>query len=147
MQWGTGAEQTRLRYNANGNLQQQSYAGQTRTHRYDATDRLVGIGDEQGSSARYAYDPLGRRIRKTVGTAGGGGEVTTWYVYSDEGLIAELDGQGVLKRSYGWVPDAMWGTAPLWQAEASTGARAGNQSATLATADYHYLHTDHLGTP
>ncbi|KQM79565.1 hypothetical protein, partial [Xylophilus sp. Leaf220] len=33
LQWGTGAEQTRLRYNANGNLQQQSYAGQTRTHR------------------------------------------------------------------------------------------------------------------
>ena len=55
--------------------------------------------------------------------------------------MAEMDAQGNISRAYGWEPDTAWGTAPLWQAEVqgTTGA--------LATASYHYLHRDHLGTP
>nr|WP_272914615.1 RHS repeat-associated core domain-containing protein [Gilliamella sp. Pas-s25] len=43
--------------------------------------------------------------------------------------------------AYGWVPDTEWGTSPLWQASLT----ATNQ--TLQTTSYHYLITDHLGTP
>ncbi|XAH21231.1 RHS repeat-associated core domain-containing protein [Xylophilus sp. GW821-FHT01B05] len=134
LQWGVGSEQTTARYNANGNLDQQTYGGQTRHHVYNAVDRLVEIRDDQGLGARYSYDPLGRRISKSFEGK------TTWYVYSDEGLVAEFDAQGKLAKAYGWQPGSTWGTAPLWQAEPAAGQG-------LGSADYHYLHTDHLGTP
>lgn len=52
-----------------------------------------------------------------------------------------------MKRAYGWDPVAaqsgLWGTEPLWQAEASL------QSPSLSAAgtSYHQVHTDHLATP
>lgn len=52
-----------------------------------------------------------------------------------------------MKRAYGWDPVAaqsgLWGTEPLWQAEASP------QSPSLSAAgtSYHHVHTDHLATP
>lgn len=36
----------------------------------------------------------------------------TYFLYRDEGLIAEYDAQGNELRSYGWPPDATWGTPP-----------------------------------
>ncbi|MFZ1326772.1 MAG: RHS repeat-associated core domain-containing protein, partial [Candidatus Contendobacter sp.] len=61
---------------------------------------------------------------------------TTYSLYANEGLIAELNAQGQLTRAYGWQPDTPYGTAPLWQAEIS-----GTQW------QVHVLQTDHLGTP
>ncbi|CAK7039270.1 RHS repeat domain-containing protein [Saezia sanguinis] len=82
--------------------------------------------------ASYQYDPFGRRISKTVNGQ------TTYYLYTDEGLIAEIDDQGNMLVAYGWQPGSMYGTAPLWQVNLS--------SNNLQTAEFHYLHTDHLGT-
>ena len=135
LQWGNAANQVSLRYNPNGHLQTQTVGGQTRTHSYDAADRLVEVKDNLGNSAQYSYDPQGRRIRKTTPAK------TTWYLYSPQGLIAELSDTGKVEKAYGWEPDQAWGTAPLWQATTSNG-----QLNNAATADYHYLHTDHLGT-
>ncbi|PIT58130.1 RHS repeat domain-containing protein [Snodgrassella alvi] len=42
--------------------------------------------------------------------------------------------------AYGWKPDSDWGTSPLWQANLSEGQN-------LKNASYHYLISDHLGTP
>jgi RHS repeat-associated protein len=56
----------------------------------------------------------------------------TWFVYSDEGLVAELDGSGREIRSFGWKPQGIWGTAPLYLKEAG---------------HYYWYHNDHLGTP
>ena len=135
LQWSNAANQVSLRYNPNGHLQTQTVGGQTRTHSYDAADRLVEVKDNLGNSAEYSYDPQGRRIRKATPAK------TTWYLYSQQGLIAELSDTGKFEKAYGWEPDQAWGTAPLWQATTSNG-----QINNAATADYHYLHTDHLGT-
>ncbi|WP_367417981.1 RHS repeat domain-containing protein [Snodgrassella alvi] len=45
-----------------------------------------------------------------------------------------------MQVAYGWAPDSDWGTSPLWQANL-------NEGQTLKNASYHYLITDHLGTP
>jgi RHS repeat-associated protein len=45
-----------------------------------------------------------------------------------------------MRVAYGWKPDSDWGTNPLWQANLSEGQ-------TLKNASYHYLISDHLGTP
>lgn len=56
----------------------------------------------------------------------------TYYLYAEEGLIAEADETGSLIRQYGWRPDGLWGTDPLY-------LKTGGQS--------YYYHNDHLGTP
>lgn len=51
LQWGNAANQVSLRYNPNGNLHTQTVGGQTRTHGYDAADRLVEVKDNLDNSA------------------------------------------------------------------------------------------------
>jgi RHS repeat-associated protein len=56
----------------------------------------------------YVYDHLGRRISKMVATNNGWGYVwmaTNRYVYDGWNLIAELDHQGNVLRSYAWGQD------------------------------------------
>jgi RHS repeat-associated protein len=69
----------------------------------------------------------------------------TYFVYSEQALMGELDKDGKLQRAYGFDPVAgqqgLWSTDPVWQAEAVNSDLATSQT------DYHYLHTDHLGTP
>ena len=69
----------------------------------------------------------------------------TYFVYNDTGLMAELNEQGQMTKAYGFNPQAaqagLWSTDPLWQAEVS------NNSLSTTATSYHYLHTDHLGTP
>ncbi|WP_445228248.1 RHS repeat domain-containing protein [Comamonas sp. MYb69] len=59
--------------------------------------------------------------------------------------MGELDKDGKLQRAYGFNPVAgqqgLWSTDPVWQAEAVNSGLATSQTG------YHYLHTDHLGTP
>ncbi|MCO6526171.1 RHS repeat-associated core domain-containing protein [Snodgrassella sp.] len=121
-------------YDATGNLISEQLNGKQRSYQYDSINQLISIQDNDTEKAHYQYDPFGRRISKTVN-----GE-TTYYLYSDEGLIAELDQNGTMQVAYGWMPDTVWGTSPLWQASLDN-----NQ--TLKNADYHYLITDYLGTP
>ncbi|MCG6118896.1 MAG: RHS domain-containing protein [Aquimonas sp.] len=74
---------------------------------------------------------MGRRVYKETATE------TTWFVYADEGLVAELQADGTLKRAYGWKPQGLWGTDPLWLADRSL---SGEWVA-------HVYHNDHLWTP
>ncbi len=52
---------------------------------------------------------------------------------------------GKLTKGYGFNPTAMqqglWSTDPIWQAHAANGSLTHNDT------NWHYLHTDHLGTP
>ncbi|WP_321532121.1 RHS repeat-associated core domain-containing protein [uncultured Desulfuromonas sp.] len=113
-------------YDANGNTTQKTANGQTTTYDYNSRNRLSRVHLPDGRLVSYRYDPFGRRISKTV--AG----VTTCYTYSDEGLAAEYDANGTWQKSYGWKPDGLWGTDPVYQR--------------TATGLYYY-HNDHLGTP
>lgn len=58
--------------------------------------------------------------------------MVTYFVYADEGLVAEYDASGAMLKGYGWQPDSIWGTNPVFMVE---------------NGQYYYYHNDHLGTP
>jgi RHS repeat-associated protein len=113
-------------YDANGNMIQRSGTGAGATFTYDVADRLTGVSENGTATASYEYDPFGRRLWKEVGGT------RTYFFYTDEGLAAEYDQNGAQLRSYGYKPDALWGTDPLFQKVGAT---------------YYWYLNDHLGTP
>ena len=66
-------------------------------------------------------------------------------IYGEHGLMAEADETGKLTKAYGFHPDAqtngLWSTNPVWQADVRNGKLKDEQT------QWHYLHSDHLGTP
>ncbi|MFN5542433.1 MAG: RHS repeat-associated core domain-containing protein, partial [Betaproteobacteria bacterium] len=129
------------------------------TNTANNTNNANNANNEQGNEiARYAYDPFGRRIKKTVSQnpSGQGGTGTTLYFYADEGLIAEVDGSpttngGNITTSYGWMPASAntgtWGTAPQWKRDhAGQSGATDVQGSANTNGITHYVHVDHLGT-
>lgn len=117
-----------------------------------------GDGSVWRSVRRGAYrDTAEGRFKKQ--TQGG----TTWFLYSDEGLIAELDSTGNPTRYYGWKPNGLWGADPLWLAErgsnksnnpddsggsGKSNSPSGSSNPKTPSAWKNYLyHNDHLWTP
>ncbi|UFS70504.1 RHS domain-containing protein [Geomonas sp. RF6] len=113
-------------YDANGNTVSKTEGEATTTFVYNSADRLEQVFLPDGSTATYTYDPFGRRIKKDVN-----GEIT-YYLYSDEGLIGEYDASGNAEKGYGWKPDGIWGSDPLFMTE---------------DGNYYFYQNDHLGTP
>ena len=113
-------------YDNNGNTTTKTDGSTTTIFNYSAQDRLQSVQLPDGRTATYIYDPFGRRIRKQVGTE------TTIFIYADEGLIGEYSETGVMKKGYGWRPNGIWGTNPLFQ---------------IDSGSYYFYHNDHLGTP
>ena len=131
--YGIGTERRTYTYNANGHTQTEvtgDPATKTREFIYNAAERLIEIKDNNQTIGQYQYDPMGRRIKKQTQ------EGTTWFLYADEGLIAELDQAGSPTRYYGWKPNGLWGTDPLWLAD-----KANN------TWQTYLYQNDHLWTP
>lgn len=120
------AEMASFDYDNNGNTTSKTENGQTTTFGYGVTDRLTSVQLPDGRTAVYTYDPFGRRIKKQVGSE------TTIFVYADEGLVGEYTTQGTAAKTYGWRPDGIWGTNPIFQTE---------------NGQYYFYHNDHLGTP
>src|SRR5579884_1907540 len=87
MPGGTG-----LAYDASGHLTSLSGA----TLGYDCWGRLVSISSTPFGAVSFTYDAAGRRVSKTVGSA------TTYYLYSGDALLAEIDSNGTLVKSYCW---------------------------------------------
>jgi RHS repeat-associated protein len=115
-------------YDANGNLVRKSLGTVAVNYSYNAANRLIRVEDELSGLviAEYGYDPFGRRLWKAVnGTR-------TYFLYADEGLVAEYDASGNELRSYGYQPDSTWGTNPLWLKQ---------------NGQYYWYQNDHLGTP
>ncbi len=107
----------------------------TRQYVYDGLNRLIEVQDGAGATlASYAYDPLGRRLWKQVGGA------RTYFLQADEGVLAEANSAGSIITQYGWKPDGVWGTDPLF-------IRTLLGSGASAQVGYAYFHNDHLGTP
>jgi len=111
---------------ANGNTITKTAIGQTTSYTYNSANRLEEVHLPDGRTATYTYDPFGRRIKKQVGND------VTYYLYADEGLIGEYAADGTNKKAYGWMPDSLWGTNPLFQVD---------------NGNYYYYHNDHLGMP
>jgi RHS repeat-associated protein len=115
-QWGQGMNKRQLTYDANGSTikeQQGNPVTETTDYVYDAQDRLVEVKKNALTVAKYAYDPMGRRVWRE--SEGG----VTWFLYSDEGLIEEFASATNTIRTYGWNPGGLWGTDTVWQKDAN----------------------------
>ena len=113
-------------YDANGNMTAKTSASESWVYAYNVQNRLVRVEEDDLLVAEYGYDPFGRRLWKEVDG------IRTYFLYSDEGLVAEYDDSGNELRSYGYRPDSTWGTDPLWLKE---------------NGEYYWYQNDHLGTP
>lgn len=115
-------------YDSNGNTTRKTQGGiQQLRLVYDHSDRLVEARNASDQVVgQYTYDPFGRRLYKEAnGTR-------TYFLYAEEGLIGEYDLSGSLIRSYGYHPDSMWTTDPIF----------------LKTpTDTYFYQNDHMGTP
>ncbi len=94
IQRGDGVNATFYQYDDAGNLTKKSEPGETTSYAYDAQYRLTEVKDGGGNLiARYGYDPVGRRIWKEQYRDQHGNALVqakrTYYLYADEGLIAE----------------------------------------------------------
>ncbi len=114
-------------YDDNGNMIQRSQNGTIEKFNYNIADRLTTVESEQGTTiATYYYDPFGRRLWKEVNGQ------RTYFAYSDEGLAGEYNAQGQVIKTYGFKPNSMWTTDPLFQ---------------KVNNSYYWYQNDHLGTP
>lgn len=140
---------TQVSYTPQGHTQKETSGEGAKSYTYNAAERLIKYANtlkDQASpsvEASYRYDPFGRRISKSVSE--GTSTKIIYFQFSDAGLMAEADEDGKLQRAYGFNPTAtqqgLWSTDPIWQANVSNG------SLTDTNTGYHYIHTDHLGTP
>lgn len=101
IQQGEVNKQTKLAYTANGYLTKETINGKELTYTYNSADRLVSVKEGEREVASYQYDPFGHRISKIVNG------ITTYFIYTDEGLLAELDEKGNIQVAYGWQPDTL----------------------------------------
>ena len=119
-------------YDANGQLTSQHNQSQsnppTRSHSYNTAGRLTEVTEGTQTLVSYDYDPLGRRVTRTVGNE------TNYYLYNHQGLLGEYDSKGQLISGYQYPPNTTWGTAP-WYQKTEQGSGGG-----------FYQH-DHLGAP
>jgi RHS repeat-associated protein len=143
-------------YDEAGNLIRKTEIGQVRQYGYDIQNRLIEVKDGNGNLiARYGYDPFDRRIWKEQYRDRSGNVLAqarrSYYLYADEGLIAEsrqditLDAndsvsagaEPAIATQYGPRPDAEFTTGVLF-----VKTKNSNGDDTVA-----YYHHDHLETP
>lgn len=116
-----------LTYDRNGNLAELRREGMATQFSFDLDNRLQEVRDQDNKIlATYYYSPFGHRLWKDVnGTK-------TYFVYSDEGLIGEFNGDGKEVRAYGFRPGSTWGTDPVFMRTAGK---------------YYFYINNHLGAP
>ncbi len=87
----SGTTNYTLQYDANGNLIQDNH----HSYSYDLDNHLISV--DNGNTATYTYDALGRRITKTVISTNVGSsavepvEMTTYYYYAGNQIVEERD--------------------------------------------------------
>jgi RHS repeat-associated protein len=115
-------------YNTAGNLATKTVSGVSYTYAYNEENRLTEIRQGTNIVGQYYYDPQGRRLWKNLADG-----QRVYYLYSDQGLIAEFDSSGNEIRQYGYLIDKKWGySTPLYIKE---------------NGGYAYFHNDFIGTP
>lgn len=85
-----GAGQVNLLYDANGNM----IADGGNAYSYDAENRMTSVNN--GSTATYLYDALGRRIKKLTASD------SINYYFDGLQIIEERDNSDVVKATYVW---------------------------------------------
>jgi len=157
IQRGTGSAATTYDYDASGNQTKRTEpGGKVTLYEYDPQNRLVQVKDGSGNLvARYGYDPMDRRTWREQFRDRDGSALAqalrTFYLYADEGLVAEstqnivLNGDGtvsaagepVIATQYGPRPDADFTTGILF-----VKTRSSNGQQVFA-----YFHHDQIDAP
>ncbi len=78
-----------FQYDLNGNATQRVDASGTWAYEWNAENQLTRVLKNGVEQARYAYDPIGRRVEKVAGT------VTTAYLYDGPSILREMAGSAV----------------------------------------------------
>jgi RHS repeat-associated protein len=121
-----GFDTTHFVHDDNGAITQIKINEEVTYYDFNVENRLSKIRNSGGTIAEYTYSPFGKRLTKKVGNT------TTTFYYTDEGLVGEYDNQGKLIQGYGYAPNGLYTTDPLY---------------TYTQTDYAYYITDNLGTP
>jgi RHS repeat-associated protein len=82
-------------YDPNGNLTGRTEGTEPWTYSWNAENQLTKVEKNSAEQARFAYDPLGRRVEKVA--AG----VTTSYTYDRDDIVREVKGSTTLKYVHG----------------------------------------------
>ena len=131
-----------LEYDQNGDLLSSLSESPSSTHNYsynyNSYGRVESIGNGSTELASYQYDPMGKRISKTID------DVTTYFLYDilNSGLAGEYDQQGELIRSYSYRPDSK-APIPVYLKTPSSSQSTGES----AEFDFSFYQNDHIGTP
>jgi RHS repeat-associated protein len=86
---------TNYTYDPNGNLTTKTEGSNTWTYSWNAENQLTKVEKNGAEVARFAYDPLGRRIEE-VATG-----VATAWTYDDDEILRETPGTSVVKYIHG----------------------------------------------
>ncbi|UUE36446.1 DUF6531 domain-containing protein [Pectobacterium aroidearum] len=125
------------RYDGQGNLTQRRDGGTEQFYRYDADNRLLearGRGPQGDFVARYSYDALGRRTRKTVIWGENGRQEETRFLWEGFRLLQARHADRT--ESYMYDPNVWW--SPLARISRQSGERDG---------DIRWFNTDLNGAP
>jgi RHS repeat-associated protein len=90
-----GGSGTSYSYDPNGNLTGRTEGTEPWTYSWNAENQLTKVEKNSAEQARFAYDPLGRRVEKVA--AG----VTTSYTYDRDDIVREVKGSTTLKYVHG----------------------------------------------
>jgi RHS repeat-associated protein len=85
---------TTFGYDANGSVLSKVDSSGTTGYSWDYENRLASLTLPGGAVVSFRYDPMGRRISKTLGSN------VRVYVYDGEDIIEEVDGSGLVIARY-----------------------------------------------
>jgi RHS repeat-associated protein len=80
---------------SNGNLTQKTEGTDVWGYEWNANNELTRVTKNSVEQARFAYDPMGRRVEKVAGG------VTTTYAYDRLQVVREVRGSNTLKYVHG----------------------------------------------
>lgn len=86
-----------MTYDAEGNLTRKYKPGFEQQLTWNALGQLASV-TTNGVTVTYGYSPTGRRVRRTQGGQ------TTYYIYHNDELLMELDGNGNPINGYTHMP-------------------------------------------
>ncbi len=89
------ADPHKIPIDPNGNLTQKTEGSDSWTYTWNAENQLTKVEKDGAEVARFAYDPLGRRVEKVAGG------VTTSYTYDESDVFREVRGTSTVKYVHG----------------------------------------------
>jgi RHS repeat-associated protein len=86
-------------YDPNGNLATKTEGTDVWGYEWNARDELMRVTKNAIEQARFAYDPVGRRVEKVAGG------VPTGWTYDGDGIVREIKGAATFKYVHGGGTD------------------------------------------